>query len=244
MNPIKVMINGSRGRMGRAIADTAEQTKVHITAQIDAGDDATQFIGFVDVVVDFSHHLATLPLARLAAESGKPLVIGTTGHSEADRAEIAELSKKIPMVWAGNFSIGVNLLFFLTRKAGEILNEGYDPEVFEMHHRHKKDAPSGTAERLIEVIRETRNLPKESVTHGREGIVGARPADEIGVHAMRGGDIIGEHTVFFAGEGERIELTHRASDRRIFAQGALRSAQWVVGQENGIYNMEDVLGLR
>ncbi|MEM9026720.1 MAG: 4-hydroxy-tetrahydrodipicolinate reductase [Verrucomicrobiota bacterium] len=244
MNPIKVMINGSRGRMGRAIADCAEDTGVHISAQIDAGDDATQFIDFVDVVIDFSHHLATLPIAELAAERRKPLIIGTTGHSENDRETIAKLSESVPMVWAGNFSIGVNLLFYITRKAGEILNEGYDAEVLELHHRHKKDSPSGTAERLIEVLRETRGLGEEHVVHGRSGIVGARPQKEIGVHAVRGGDIIGEHTVYFAGEGERVELTHRASDRRIFAQGAIRAAQWAVGKPNGLYNMEDVLGLR
>ncbi|MCH2155803.1 MAG: 4-hydroxy-tetrahydrodipicolinate reductase [Opitutales bacterium] len=238
------MINGSRGRMGQAIAACAVESGVHISSQVDAGDDADQFIEIVDVAIDFSHHLATLPLVRTAVAHKKPIVIGTTGHSQADRDAIAELSNEIPMVWAGNFSIGVNLLFHLTSITAKILENGYDAEVLEMHHRLKKDAPSGTAERLLEVIEEAKGLNPDVRTHGRAGITGERTDNEIGVHAVRGGDIVGEHTVFFAGEGERIELTHRASDRRIFAQGALHAAKWVAGKPAGLYNMEDVLGLR
>ena len=154
---IKVMINGSRGRMGQAIAACAVESGVHISSQVDAGDDADQFIEIVDVAIDFSHHLATLPLVRTAVAHKKPIVIGTTGHSQADRDAIAELSNEIPMVWAGNFSIGVNLLFHLTSITAKILENGYDAEVLEMHHRLKKDAPSGTAERLLEVIEEAKD---------------------------------------------------------------------------------------
>jgi len=139
--------------------------------------------------------------------------------------------------------VGVNTLNYLTRKAAAILSDKYEPEVLEMHHHHKKDAPSGTAERLIEILKDAYELGQEQVVHGREGLVGARPAKEIGVHAIRGGDIVGEHTVYFCGEGERIELTHRATDRKIFAVGAVRAARWAVGKAPGIYNMEDVLGL-
>lgn len=244
MSITRVLINGSRGRMGQAIAECADEANVHITASVDAGDDANQFMDIVDVAIDFSHHLATLPLARIAAAHRKPLIIGTTGHSPADREAILALSKEVPMVWAGNFSVGVNLLFHLTGIASRILNKGYDVEVLEMHHRHKKDAPSGTAERLLEVLEANLGLAPENRQHGRSGITGARPEKQIGVHALRGGDVIGDHTVFFSGEGERIELTHRASDRRVFAQGALRAAHWVAGKPAGLYNMEDVLGLR
>ena len=139
--------------------------------------------------------------------------------------------------------MGVNTLNYLTRKAAAILGEQYEPELMEMHHHHKKDAPSGTAERLIEILQDAYALSDDQVTHGRAGLIGARPAKEIGVHAIRGGDIVGEHTVYFIGDGERVELTHKATDRKIFAQGAIRAAQWAVGKTPGIYNMEDVLGL-
>lgn len=173
-----------------------------------------------------------------------PLVIGTTGHTpEIKQKIINTIKSQIPVVWAGNFSVGVNTLNYLTSKAAKILNQGFDMEVLEMHHHHKRDAPSGTAERLIEILRENSHIAQENVVHGREGIVGARPEKEIGVHAIRGGDIVGEHTVYFCGQGERVELTHRATDRKIFAQGAIRAAHWVIGQTPGVYNMEDVLGL-
>jgi 4-hydroxy-tetrahydrodipicolinate reductase len=147
-------------------------------------------------------------------------------------------------VWAGNFSIGVNLLFALTRRASAILGSDYDVEVVEMHHRFKKDAPSGTAARLLEIIMEERKLSSEALRHGREGITGERTPTEIGIHALRGGDVVGDHTVMFAALGERLELTHKASDRGIFARGSLRAAQWLVGREAGLYDMQDVLGLK
>ena len=168
-------------------------------------------------------------LKRVAAEAKKKLLI---------------LAAQVPCVWAGNFSVGVNLLFALTRRAAGVLGSDYDAEVMEMHHRFKQDAPSGTAARLLEIILEERKLTAAALRHGRSGIPGARTSTEVGVHALRGGDVIGDHTVMFAGLGERIELTHKASDRAIFARGALRAAQWVVGQPPGVYDMQDVLGLK
>lgn len=242
--PLKILMNGARGRMGLAIIAVAEDNDAIITAACDAGDNPAEHIADCDAVIDFSFHEVTASIAELAAQHQLPLVIGTTGHTNEERASILNaVEGKIPVVWAGNYSVGVNTLNYLTRKAATILGHQYDPEVMEMHHHHKKDAPSGTAERLIEILKESYQYNNEHVVHGREGLVGARPEKEIGVHALRGGDIVGEHTVYFCGDGERIELTHRATDRKIFAQGAIRAAHWAVGKASGIYNMEDVLGL-
>ena len=241
---LSILLNGAHGRMGLAITCIAEDHDTVITSACDTGDDPTKNIDRCEAVIDFSTHDATLGIARLAAANKLPLVIGTTGHDAETRQQIIDtVEAEIPVVWAGNFSVGVNTLNYLTKKAAAILNERFEPEVLEMHHHHKKDAPSGTAERLIEILRNAYHLDKDQVVHGREGLVGARPTKEIGVHAIRGGDIVGEHTVYFCGEGERIELTHRATDRKIFAQGALRAAHWAIGKAPGIYNMEDVLGL-
>jgi len=239
------MLNGAQGRMGRAIASIADEKDCRIVAGVDLGDDPAAVIDDCDVVIDFSLQEATLPVAKLTAERGKPIVIGTTGQSAEDREAITALSSRIPMVWAGNFSTGVNLLFYLTQKAAEVLDaeSDFDPEVIEMHHRHKKDAPSGTAERLLEILKESRSLGDADVAHGRQGITGERPAAQIGSHALRGGDVVGDHLVMFAGSGERLELTHRATDRVIFAAGALRAAKWAVAQPAGLYSMQDVLGL-
>lgn len=243
--PLQLLLNGSQGRMGRAITDAAPESDACIAHACDAGDDPATGIERCDAVIDFSFHEVTPSIAELAARYRRPLVIGTTGHSEDEKAAIIRaVSATIPVVWAGNYSVGVNTLNFLTRKAADILSGHFDPEVLEMHHHHKKDAPSGTAERLIEILRQSYGLGRETVVHGREGQVGARPPREIGVHAIRGGDIVGEHTVFFCGDGERIELTHRAADRKIFAQGAIRAAQWAVGRPPTVYDMEDVLGLK
>lgn len=242
--PLKILLNGSRGRMGLAISECAAANDSVIHAACDAGDDASAQVVGCEAIIDFSFHEVTPLMAELAVAQQIPLVIGTTGHTAEEKARIlATVADKIPVVWAGNYSVGVNTLNYLTRKAAGILGEQYEPEVVEMHHHHKKDAPSGTAERLIEILRDAYALGAEQVVHGREGLVGARPAKEIGVHALRGGDIVGEHTVYFCGEGERIELTHRATDRKIFAQGAVRAAKWAVGQKPGVYNMEAVLGL-
>ena len=242
--PLKILLNGYKGRMGQAISAIAPANGAEIACACDAGDDPRTGIDGCDVVIDFSFHEVTIGIAELAVTNGCPLVIGTTGHSANEKKAILEaVEAKIPVVWAGNYSVGVNTLNYLTRKAATILGQQYEPEVLEMHHHDKKDAPSGTAERLIEILKESHQLTNEQVVHGREGQVGARPQKEIGVHAIRGGDIVGEHTVFFCGDGERIELTHRAADRKIFAQGAVRAAHWALGKNPGVYNMEDVLGL-
>lgn len=244
MEALKILLIGSQGRMGKAIQEIAESNGATIVAACDAGDDPAPHIVSCDAVIDFSFHEVTASIAALAAAHQRPLVIGTTGHNEQERSAILQAIKgKIPVVWAGNYSVGVNTLNYLTRKAAAILGNTYEPEVMEMHHHDKKDAPSGTAERLIEILRAEYRLQDNQVVHGREGQVGARPVDEIGVHALRGGDIVGEHTVYFCGTGERIELTHRATDRKIFAQGAIRAAVWATGKPDGLYNMEDVLGL-
>jgi 4-hydroxy-tetrahydrodipicolinate reductase len=172
-------------------------------------------------------------------------VIGTTGHSDSEKSQIANRKSQIPMVWSANYSTGVNALFWLTRKAAEILGPGFDLEIVEMHHRLKKDAPSGTAKSLAAILAEVRRQQLDSVArHGRVGMVGERSAEEIGIHSVRGGDVVGDHTVMFASVGERLELTHKASSRDTFANGALRAAQWVVKQKPGLYDMQDVLGLK
>lgn len=239
----RILLNGAKGRMGQALAQAATSAGVTITAAIDVGDNPAAVIETADVVVDFSFHSATPALAALAARHGKALVIGTTGHTNDEKAQIRQAAAGIPVVWAGNYSIGITLLNALVRRAARSLGQGWDIELIELHHRLKKDAPSGTAEKLLEILRQERHLSTEQLRHGRSGLVGERPADEIGVHAIRGGDVIGDHTVLFATEGERLELTHKASSRTIFAQGALRAASWVVGKPAKIYGMEDVLGL-
>lgn len=232
--------------MGQALISCAARIpEIEIVAKIDQGDDLAAAIEKCDVVIEFSFHSATLGVARLCAQHKKALVVGTTGHSEKDKAEIAELQKQIPMVVATNYSTGVNTLFWLTRKAAEILGPGFDLEVIEMHHRLKKDAPSGTATTLLEILGDVRKVQlEEALRHGRKGIVGERTNSEIGIHAIRGGDVVGDHTVIFAANGERVELTHKASSRDTFANGALRAATWVVQQKPGLYNMQDVLGLK
>jgi 4-hydroxy-tetrahydrodipicolinate reductase len=242
----KVIITGSKGRMGQALlACAARIPDIEVVGQIDAGDDASAAIQRGDVVIDFSFHDATLGLGRLCAQHRKALVIGTTGHSETEKTALRELSGNIPMVWSSNYSTGVNTLFWLTKKAVEILGPAFDIEVVEMHHRMKKDAPSGTATTLLEILAEGRKVQlQEALRHGREGIVGERTAGEIGIHAVRGGDVVGDHTVIFAANGERVELAHKASSRETFANGALRAAQWVVQKKPGLYDMQDVLGLK
>jgi 4-hydroxy-tetrahydrodipicolinate reductase len=197
-----------------------------------------------DVIVDFSTG-DVVGNARMAAEANVAVVIGTTALPDADKAELAELAKTGKIIFAPNMSVGVNLLFHLSGIVAKLLAD-YDCEIVEMHHNQKKDAPSGTAERLGEVVAAAREQAyKEVVRHGREGIVGARTASEIGMHSMRGGDVVGDHTVVFATGGERVELTHKASSRDTFAKGALRAVRFLADAPAGrIYDMQDVLGLR
>jgi len=241
---LSILLNGANGRMGKTIADTAAELGIAIGAAVDVGGNAAAGIAACGAIVDFSAPSATRALLDLAIAHGKPIVIGTTGHEAAEKKSLLALAARVPCVWAGNYSVGVNLLFALTRRAARTLGPEYDVEVIEMHHRFKKDAPSGTAARLLEIILEERQLGTEALRHGRQGIPGERQPTEVGVHSLRGGDVIGDHTVMFAALGERLELTHRASDRGIFARGALRAAQWVVTQKPGVYDMQDVLGLK
>ncbi len=241
---LAILLHGARGRMGQAVAGAAAELGLRVGAAVDVGDDAAAALAACDVIVDFSAPTATAALLQLAVARRKPLVIGTTGHPVDEKARLLALAAKVPCVWADNFSVGVNVLFSLTRRAARILGADYDAEVVEMHHRFKKDAPSGTAARLLEIILEERRLTAAALRHGRKGLTGGRPPGEVGIHAVRGGDVVGDHTVIFAGLGERLELVHKASDRAIFARGALRAAQWVVAQRPGVYDMQDVLGLK
>jgi len=242
---VRVLVVGAAGRMGQAISRAAEsQTDIDVVARPGRDEPIRKLVGNCDVVIDVSSVAAIKEVCEACVEHNKPLVIGTTGHSADQTNGIASAAKMIPVVLAPNFSAGVNTLFWLTRKAAELLGKDFDIEIVETHHREKKDAPSGTAKRLAQVAAEARRLSyAEDVVHGREGQVGARSSDEIGMHAIRAGDVVGEHTVIFAATGERLELTHKASSRETFAVGALRAALWVIGQPAALYSMEDVLGL-
>ena len=243
--PLNIALVGARGRMGQAITAAAQGLGHSISAALDQGDDLAAGIQKADAVIDFSFHGTTAEVIRHATAFQKPLVIGTTGHAAGEKTHLVAAASKIPCVWAGNYSVGVNLLYALTRRAAGVLGADYDAEVIEMHHRFKKDAPSGTAARLLEIILEERKLTAGALRHGRQGITGERTPTEVGIHALRGGDVVGDHTVMFAALGERIELTHKASDRGIFARGALRAAEWLAtGRPPGVYDMQDVLALR
>ncbi|TFG90897.1 MAG: 4-hydroxy-tetrahydrodipicolinate reductase, partial [Syntrophobacterales bacterium] len=209
------------------------------------GDDLAECIGRGDVVIDFSSHAASVEHLRVAAEHNKAIVIGSTGLTPDEMKQVAELSKRARCVLAPNMSVGVNVLFKVLKDVAGILGDGYDVEIVEAHHNQKKDAPSGTAVKMAQIIAQVldRDIEKAGV-YGRRGMVGARSQTEIGVHAVRAGDIVGEHTVIFGGMGERLEFIHRAHSRDNFAQGAIRAALWVTGRENGLYDMQDVLGLK
>ncbi len=225
MNPIRVIICGAKGRMGCAlVACVKADPELQLAGEVDLGDDLSQVIGGADVIVDFSVREATESVARLAGQHKKALVVGTTGHSDAEKQAALAHLKEVPCVWTGNYSTGVNTLFWLCHKVAQIVPH-WDCEIVETHHTAKKDAPSGTAKGLQEAIRQASGK--------------VPPA-----HALRIGDVVGDHTVTFGTTGERLELTHRASSREIFARGALRAAKWAVGQKPGLYDMQDVLGLK
>jgi 4-hydroxy-tetrahydrodipicolinate reductase len=202
-------------------------------------------VGKGDVIIDFTDPDATLRHVKLAVERDKAMVIGTTGVEAAHREEVEKASRKIPIVFAPNTSVGVNLLFKVLSDVAPILGDAYDVEIVETHHRFKKDAPSGTARKMAEVVATALDRDvDEAAVYGRSGMVGERKEKEIGIFSMRGGDVVGEHTVVFAGLGDRIEFTHRAHSRDTFARGAVRAALWVSGRVPGLYDMMDVLGLR
>jgi len=224
---LRVLLVGAAGRMGKAIIDLAKSdSNIDIVARCDLGDSIESAMKNCDVLIDFSHATVTREICHAALSHHKSLVIGTTGHSEEQRRIIEETAQSLPIVFASNFSVGVNVLFWLTRKAGELLGRDFDAAIVETHHKMKKDAPSGTAKTLSEVLKAAQ-----------------RGENEIPIQSIREGDVVGEHTVVFSGPGERLELMHRAASREIFARGALRAAGWIINQPPGLYTMQDVLGL-
>jgi 4-hydroxy-tetrahydrodipicolinate reductase len=225
--PVRVLLIGAKGRMGKEIVDLAKgDPSIEIVAQCDLGDPIEPRMKNCDVAVDFSHANVIEGICRAALQHRRPLVIGTTGHSAEQRGVIEKAAESVSIVFASNFSVGVNALFALTRSAAAILDRDFNIEIIETHHKLKKDAPSGTAKTLAEILRQA-----------------GKSDSEIQIQSIREGEAVGEHTVIFNGSGERLELTHRASSRGIFARGALRAAQWIIGKSPGLYRMEDVLGL-
>jgi 4-hydroxy-tetrahydrodipicolinate reductase len=242
---IRVHVHGASGRLGQAIVRIATDSPGYEVSRSGREDDLLALVAGSDVAIDVSQPDGSVAIAACCVAERKPLVIGTTGHSADQLHLLRAASRATATLLAPNFSVGVNLLFWLTEKAGAILGPEFDAEIIELHHRLKKDSPSGTAKRLGEIIARTRALNYEQAArHGREGFVGERTTDEIGLHAVRAGDIVGEHTVLFAGVGERIELAHRASSRDTFAKGALRAGAWLIGKPAGWYDMQDVLELK
>ena len=207
-------------------------------------DDPTIAFQSCDVAIDFTTPTSSMVTLNAAAKTGKPVVVGTTGFSVEQKKEITELAQKIPLVVAPNMSIGVNVLFKLVADAARVLGDDYDVEIVEAHHKFKKDAPSGTAVRISEIVADSlgRNLDEVGV-YGRQGIT-ERTSKEIGIHTVRAGDIIGEHRVLFGGMGENFEIFHRAQSRQTFARGSIRAAQWILNQSKGVYDMQDVLELK
>ncbi|MFZ4116493.1 MAG: 4-hydroxy-tetrahydrodipicolinate reductase [Chthoniobacterales bacterium] len=242
----KIIIYGASGRMGQALLQCLTSEKnLELVGAIASHDEIDSILSAADVVIDFTAPEATFSLLEKCVHARKALVIGTTGHSTEVREKIESAARDIPLIFSPNYSVGVNTLFWLTRKATEILGSEYDAEIVELHHRFKKDAPSGTARRLAEIIAEVRGLEyKSDARHGRIGLPGARTSSEIGIHALRAGDAVGEHTVLLGTLGERLELTYRASSREAYAKGALRAATWLHEKSPGYYDMEDVLGLK
>ena len=265
----KIAIVGAAGRMGQALVRCSRtMSGLQVVAAVehasnpaqgkDAGllagceecgirisHDLAAAVKAADVLIDFSFHENVPVTVKLAMEQKKAVVIGTTGLNPEERVVVDQATRVIPIVSAPNMSLGVNLLFALVEKAGKALGLDYDVEITEAHHRYKKDAPSGTALKLGEKVAQGRSQNfRDVAVFGREGLSSERPKGEIGIHALRAADIIGDHTVLFATEGERVEISHRATSRDAFAKGALHAAAWLPGQKPGLYDMQDVLGLR
>ncbi len=264
----KVLIIGAAGRMGQALVRcVGRDPEIDLIAAVEEGNspaigkDAGVLAGIettgvlvgsslaeniddVDVLIDFTLHRAVPAHVAAAAERGKAMVIGTTGFTTEEKAAVAAAAKQVPIVLAPNMSLGINMLLPIIQKASSVLGLDYDVEIVETHHKFKKDAPSGTALRLGEKVAEGRGQTfKNVMVPGRDGITGERPRGEIGIHALRMSDVIGEHVVSFAREGERIEFTHKATSRDAFAMGSMHAAKWLSGKESGLYDMQDVLGV-
>ena len=266
MTVTAVAIAGASGKMGRMLFEAcASDAETTLVAALDAaqsptvGVSARAFGGNADVsivsdaarvprgavLIDFTRPEATLAYLDACVTGGVGMVIGTTGFDEAGKAKIAEAAKKIPIVFSPNYSVGVNTVFKLLELAARSLNEGYDIEILEMHHRMKVDAPSGTALKLGEIIAEAQGTKlADRAVYAREGHTGERKNGTIGFAALRGGDVVGDHTVVFAGIGERIEITHKSASRATYAVGAVRAAKFLQGKSNGLFDMHDVLGLK
>ena len=242
---MKIAIVGAAGRMGRMLVALADaDPSLEVVAKVDVADGFDKaWPSGTEAVIDFSFHSAVPAFIAKATEEGLAYVIGTTGLSADEQSCVDAAAQRIPVVQSGNYSLGVNLLLNLVKTAAKTLGPEYDVEVVEMHHRHKKDAPSGTALMLAKAAAAGRGADFDSVAvYGRKGIIGERPEGEIAVHALRGGSVVGDHTVMFAGEVERVEITHKAQSREAFAAGALKAALWAAGRKPGIYTMRDVLG--
>lgn len=265
----RIAVMGAAGRMGKILIEAVQQTAgaAGLTAAVDrpdstlVGADAGELAGIgrigvplsgdlsrvvdeFDVLIDFTHPSVTLKNLEVCRRAGKAMVIGTTGLTQEEKQQLVAAAKDVPLVFAANFSVGVNLCLKLLDTAARVLGDEVDIEIVEAHHRHKVDAPSGTALRMGEVVAEAlgRDL-REVAVYGREGQTGARDRQTIGFATVRAGDIVGDHTVLFAADGERVEITHKASSRMTFAKGAVRAALWLEGREAGLYDMQDVLGL-
>ena len=241
---MKIAILGAAGRMGKMLCSLAEGAGCEVVAKVDIAEGYDrEWPKGTEGVIDFSFHAAVPAAISKAAEEGIPYIIGTTGLTADEQKVVDAAAAKIPVVQSGNYSLGVNLLLELVRKAAEVLGPEYDVEVTEMHHRHKKDAPSGTALMLAKSAAAGRGADfDKAAIYGRQGEVGERPRGEIAIHALRGGSVVGDHTVMFAGDVERVELTHRAQSREAFAAGALKAVVWAAGKRAGAYNMRNVLG--
>ncbi|WP_137971025.1 4-hydroxy-tetrahydrodipicolinate reductase [Pseudomonas sp. F(2018)] len=264
----RIAVMGAAGRMGKILIEAVGQAEgAKLTAAVDRPDssligadagelaaqgkigvtlagDLSAVLDQFDVLIDFTHPSVTLKNLEVCRQAGKAMVIGTTGFSPEEKQLLSEAAKQIPIVFAANYSVGVNLCLKLLDTAARVLGDDVDIEIIEAHHRHKVDAPSGTALRMGEVVANAlgRDLQKVAV-YGREGQTGARERETIGFATVRAGDVVGDHTVLFAADGERVEITHKASSRMTFAKGAVRAAQWLQGQSAGLYDMQDVLGL-
>jgi 4-hydroxy-tetrahydrodipicolinate reductase len=266
---IKAIIAGAGGRMGGRIAQLIHETQdMTLAGAFEKADhpavnkDLGEWLGLGkigqpiasglneviergDVIIDFTFHSASMEHLRTAADRQKPMVIGSTGFTAGEMEEIKTLCQSVPCLLAPNMSVGVNVLFKVVADVAKALGEGFDIEILEVHHNLKKDAPSGTALKLAQVLAQARSLDLDQVAvYERKGIIGERKPEEIGIQTFRAGDIIGEHTVLFGGMGERIEIIHRAHSRETFVRGALRAARWIIGKKNGLYDMNDVLGLK
>jgi 4-hydroxy-tetrahydrodipicolinate reductase len=260
----KIIVSGAMGRMGQMILEACSkeknievigateapqtsfigQTTGILGADVQISANLTDIVKEEAVIIDFTLPIATLDNVKKAVEANAKMVIGSTGFTDQEKNAILDASKNIPIVMSPNMSVGVNILFKLTELASQAMGEDFDIEIIEAHHKLKKDAPSGTALGLLEAIsRGTSTNKNESVKHGRNGIIGERPKGEVGIHAVRGGDIVGDHTVLYAGDGERVELKHVAHSRSTFANGAVKAALFLKDKTNGFYTMFDVLGL-